>query len=86
MVDAPAGWLEIQQIPPADLVPGFGVSGLSELFVDFLKRQFPDTPISAVLLTHIHDDHAGGARAFAAAAGADVYAPAGDANLVKSAI
>lgn len=72
--DAPAGWVELQQLPPADLVPGFGISGLSEKFIDFLTTSFPDTPIRAVAITHAHDDHAGGARAFAAA-GAEVYAP-----------
>ena len=64
--DAPAGWVEITQIPPADLVPGLGISGLSEKFIDFLGEQFPGKAIRAVALTHLHDDHAGGARAFAA--------------------
>ena len=73
--DAPAGWVELQQVPPTDLVPGLGVSGLSERFVDFLADSLPGRPIRAVALTHHHDDHAGGARAFAAA-GAEVYAPA----------
>ncbi|MDJ0911858.1 MAG: MBL fold metallo-hydrolase [Woeseiaceae bacterium] len=72
--DAPAGWVEFHQLPPADMVPGLGVSGLSERFVDFLAEEFPDRPIRAVAITHAHDDHAGGARAFAAA-GAEVYAP-----------
>ena len=66
VADAPAGWVEIQQIPPADLVPGLGISGLSERFIDFLHEHWPDRPIRAVALTHVHDDHAGGARAFAA--------------------
>ena len=74
--DAPAGWVEFHQIPPADLVPGLGVSGLSEQLVDFLRLEFPDQRIAAAVITHAHDDHAGGARAFAAA-GALVYAPAG---------
>ncbi|MDH4056151.1 MAG: MBL fold metallo-hydrolase [Gammaproteobacteria bacterium] len=74
VADAPAGWVELQQLPPADLVPGYGISRLSENFVDFLEASFPGTPIRAVAITHAHDDHAGGARAFAAA-GADVYAP-----------
>ncbi len=80
--DAPAGWVEIQQIPPADLVGGLGVSGLSELFVDFLARQFPGIAINAVLLSHFHADHAGGARAFAAA-GAEVYAPKEDVRFLN---
>lgn len=75
VADAPAGWVELHQVPPADLVPGLGISGLSENFVDFLAKQFPEQPIRAVALTHAHDDHAGGARAFAAE-GAAIYAPA----------
>ena len=83
--DAPTGWVELQQLPPADLVPGFGISGLSENFIDFLRERFPETRIRAVALTHVHDDHAGGARAFAAA-GADVYAPKPVAGFLESAL
>lgn len=73
IADAPAGWGELHQIPPADLVPGLEISGLSERFVDFLRKRWPEKPIAAVVLTHSHDDHAGGARAFAAE-GAKIYA------------
>lgn len=83
--DAPAGWVELLQVPPADLVPGLGISGLSERFVDFLAREFPERPLRAVALTHHHDDHAGGARAFAAA-GARVYAPAASAGFLEDAL
>lgn len=83
--DAPAGWVELHQLPPADLVPGFGISGLTENFIDFLAAEFPDTAIRAVAITHAHDDHAGGARAFAAA-GAEVYAPAGIAAFLDTAL
>jgi len=83
--DAPAGWVELQQLPPADLVPGLGISGLSENFIDFLAREFPGTPIRAVAITHAHDDHAGGARAFAAA-GAEIYAPDGVAAFLSNAL
>lgn len=83
--DAPAGWVELHQVPPFDLVPGLGISGLSEQFVDFLGERFPGTPIRAVALTHAHDDHAGGARAFAVA-GAEVYAPAPVADWLESAL
>ncbi|XOV77416.1 MAG: MBL fold metallo-hydrolase [Aestuariibacter sp.] len=75
IADAPAGWVEVHQIPPTDLVPEQGISGLSESFIGFLKQQWPDSPIAAVILTHFHDDHAGGARAFAAH-GAEVYSHA----------
>lgn len=76
VADAPAGWVELLQIPPVDLVPGLGVSGLSERLVDFIKQELPGRDFRAVVLTHLHDDHAGGARAFAAE-GAAVYAPHG---------
>ena len=82
VADAPAGWVEFQHIPPTELVPGLGVSGLSEQLVDFLSENFPDRPIAAVALTHFHDDHAGGARAFAAA-GADIYASASSADFLE---
>lgn len=83
--DAPAGWVELQQLPPADLVPGYSISGLSENFIDFLGEQFPDTKIRAVAITHVHDDHAGGARAFAAA-GAQIYAPHRIASFLTDAL
>ena len=85
VADAPAGWVELHQFPPTDLVPGLGISGLSEGLVDFLAVEFPGTPIRAVALTHHHDDHAGGARAFAAA-GAEIYAPAEVADFLEAAL
>ena len=85
VADAPAGWVELHQFPATDLVPGLGISGLSERLIDFLAEEFPDRPVRAVALTHHHDDHAGGARAFAAA-GAEVYAPAEVAGFLGSAL
>lgn len=85
VADAPAGWVELHQIPPADLVPGLGISGLSEQFIEFLQKALPGRPIRAVALTHAHDDHAGGARAFSAA-GADVYAPAAVSEFLTNAL
>lgn len=70
IADAPAGWVEFHQVPPADLVPGLGISGLAEQLVDFLSEELPGRPVLATAITHAHDDHAGGARAFAAAGGA----------------
>ena len=83
--DAPAGWVEFHQVPPADLVPDLGISGLSERFIQFLRSEFPGRPLRAVALTHAHDDHAGGARAFAAA-GARVYVPKGAATFLSQAL
>ena len=85
VADAPAGWVEFHHLPPSDLVPGLGVSGLSEKLVDFLQSQLPDRPIHAVAITHFHNDHSGGARAFAAA-GARVLAPAGSAEFLQAAL
>jgi hypothetical protein len=85
VADAPAGWVELHQFPPVDMVPGLGISGLSEQLIDFLTDEFPGRPLRAVALTHHHDDHAGGARAFAAA-GADVYAPAAVAPFLAKAL
>lgn len=83
--DAPSGWAELQQIPPADLVPGLTGSRLSQRLVDFLQEHFPGRRLRAVALTHVHDDHAGGARAFAAA-GADVYAPSQVSDFLERAL
>jgi glyoxylase-like metal-dependent hydrolase (beta-lactamase superfamily II) len=85
IADAPAGWVELPQIPPADLVPGLGISGLSEGLIDFLSEKLPGRTIRAVALSHAHDDHAGGARAFAAV-GAAVYAPASISDYLSSAL
>ena len=85
IADAPAGWVEFHHIPPSDLVPGLGVSGLSEKFIDFINEQFPERPLRAVALTHFHDDHAGGARAFAAA-GAEIYASKESARFLAIAL
>lgn len=90
IADAPAGWVEFHHLPPADLVGhfgvyGLGVSGLSEAFVDFLKQEFPERPMRAVALTHFHDDHAGGARAFLAE-GAEVFATTSSAEFLSAAL
>ena len=85
VADAPAGWVELHQVPPVDLVPGLGISGLSERFIDFLAAELPGRPLRAVALTHAHDDHAGGARAFAAG-GAEIYAPASIAGFLEAAL
>ena len=82
VADAPSGWVEFHHLPPADLMPGLGVSGLSEQLIEFLGREFEGRKIRAVALTHDHDDHAGGASAFAKI-GADVYAPAKIAEFLE---
>ncbi|NNF15198.1 MAG: MBL fold metallo-hydrolase [Gammaproteobacteria bacterium] len=58
---------------------------MSERLIDYLATQFPGQPIRAVGLTHFHDDHAGGARAFAAA-GATIYAPGQSTSFLNKAL
>jgi glyoxylase-like metal-dependent hydrolase (beta-lactamase superfamily II) len=65
VADAPAGWVEFHQLPPTDLVPGLGTYGLSRRLIEFLAAEFPGRRIHATALTHAHDDHSGGAKAFA---------------------
>ncbi len=84
VADAPTGWVEFHQIPFANLIPGLGIDGLSNKFIEFLRAEFEDRPIQAVALTHFHGDHAGGAAAFAAA-GAQVYAPAETSQFMNEA-
>lgn len=83
--DAPTGWVEFHQLPPADLVPGLGASGLSRKLIEFLAVEFDKPRIHAVALTHAHDDHAGGAGAFAGI-GAAVYAPPEVAGFLADAL
>ena len=77
--------MELHQIPPTDLVPGLGNSGLSEKLIDFLAERFPGARVRAVALTHAHDDHAGGARAFAASR-AVIFAPAEYTGFLEQAL
>jgi glyoxylase-like metal-dependent hydrolase (beta-lactamase superfamily II) len=73
VADAPASWIELHQIPPRRFLPELRIDGVSENLIAFLGTEFPGRPIRAVALTHLHDDHAGGAPAFAAV-GAEVFA------------
>lgn len=80
--DAPANWLEIHQLPPANMVADLPIDGISQNLINFLQTEFEGRKILAVALTHFHDDHAGGAPAFAAA-GARIYAPGHTAAVLK---
>ncbi len=85
VADAPAGWVEFHHLPPSDLVPGLGTSGLSRKLIEFLAAEFNKPRIQAVALTHAHDDHAGGAGAFAEI-GAKVYATPELAGFIADAL
>ncbi len=85
VADAPSGWVEFHQLPPTDLVPELGASGLSRKLIEFLAVEFDHPRIEAVALTHFHDDHAGGAQAFADI-GAKVYVPPELAGFLEEAM
>jgi glyoxylase-like metal-dependent hydrolase (beta-lactamase superfamily II) len=73
-VDAPASFPLLGQIPAGETDPAPSMSWHAERFVDRLQRQWPDKPISYLVLTHHHEDHVGGVRAFISA-GATILGP-----------
>jgi glyoxylase-like metal-dependent hydrolase (beta-lactamase superfamily II) len=73
-IDAPASFPLLGTIPFSETDPGPGISWVSERFVDAIRLRFPDKPIAFVILTHGHEDHTGGVRAFVAE-GATVVGP-----------
>lgn len=81
-VDAPAGFPLMNQIPATDVAPGPSSAWLSERYLELIRRQVPDKPVRHVVLTHFHNDHAGGVRAFVAE-GATVLATGSAAPAVR---
>lgn len=81
-VDAPASFPLLGQIPAGETDPGPSMSWASERFVDAVRERWPDKPIRYVVLTHHHEDHIGGVRAFVAA-GATVLAAPGVLSAVR---
>ncbi len=74
-VDAPAGWLELQELPA---VIGFGPRGstaVADRYLRAIRSRVPDKPVRYVVLTHHHDDHAGGVRPFIEAGATVLAAP-----------
>lgn len=75
-VDAPASFPMLGQVPAGETDPGPSMSWAAERFVDALQRRWPDKPIRYLVLTHHHEDHIGGVRAFVAAGATVLAAPA----------
>lgn len=78
-VEAPANVPNTDYLP-ADNQPGS--TTLSEAYIRKIKETVPDKPIRYLTVTHFHNDHAGGARAFLAE-GATIVTTLGDKRLYE---
>jgi glyoxylase-like metal-dependent hydrolase (beta-lactamase superfamily II) len=85
VVDAPAGWHELHQVPAVDLVPGASSSAVGARLLEIVRTTVPDKPVRYVALTHHHSDHAGGVRPFVAA-GATILGSAPTRQVVEQAV
>jgi glyoxylase-like metal-dependent hydrolase (beta-lactamase superfamily II) len=83
--EAPTSWLELDEMPASDVVPGATSASLSATYLSLIRETIPDKPVRYVVLTHGHGDHAGGVREFVAA-GATVLAGAAVRPLVERAV
>ncbi len=75
-VDAPASFPMLGQVPAGETDPGPSMSWAAERFVDALQERWPEKPIRYLVLTHHHEDHIGGVRAFVDAGTTVLAAPA----------
>lgn len=75
VVDAPASFPVLGRIPAGETDPGRSMSWASERLVDAAGRRWPDKPIRYLVLTHHHEDHVGGVRAFVAVGATVLAAP-----------
>jgi len=74
VVDAPAHWLELDEIPP-QRPPEPVDRGLADRLLTLAREAAPGKPVRWLALTHFHADHAGGFLPFVEA-GATVIASA----------
>ena len=75
VIDAPAGYPLLAELPPGHTDPAPSMSHHSERLVDAIAERFPDRPLRYVVLTHAHLDHVGGVRAFVDAGATVLGAP-----------
>jgi glyoxylase-like metal-dependent hydrolase (beta-lactamase superfamily II) len=66
VVDAPASYPLLASIPLSQTDPGPASGWVSERFARTIRQRFPQKPIAFAILTHAHEDHAAGVRAFVA--------------------
>lgn len=84
VVDAPAGWWELYQVPAGNVAAEADSGAAAENLLIALHERFPGKPVGELVLTHHHNDHAGGLRPFVAA-GARVVTHADNVPVVKAA-
>jgi glyoxylase-like metal-dependent hydrolase (beta-lactamase superfamily II) len=64
MVDAPSGYPLLNELPAGDAAPGASESALTEHAIRLIRETVGDKPVKYLVLTHFHNDHAGGLFAF----------------------
>lgn len=84
VIDTPAGWLEMQQLPAMQWVDGATSSSTGRKLLSAIREKISGKPVRYAALTHHHSDHAGGIRPFIAA-GATVLASEATATVVRNA-
>ncbi len=82
-IDAPSGWLEMQQLPPLNW-SGDRSTALGDKYLQAI-RATTDKPVRYVVATHHHSDHIGGIRAFVDA-GATVVGTAETLAVIAAAL
>lgn len=75
-VDAPAGYPLWDELPASDVAPGPSAAWLSERYLKLIRATVPGKPVRYVAITHFHNDHAGGVRAFVAEGATVLASPA----------
>jgi glyoxylase-like metal-dependent hydrolase (beta-lactamase superfamily II) len=63
-IDAPAGYPLLNELPAGDVAPGNSESWLSQRYLEMISETVPGKPVKYLVLTHFHNDHAGGLYAF----------------------
>lgn len=84
VIDTPAGWFEMQQLPAMQWVDGVTSSSTGRKLLNAIREKLSDKPIRYVALTHYHSDHAGGIRPFIAE-GATILTSAVTAPVIEQA-
>jgi glyoxylase-like metal-dependent hydrolase (beta-lactamase superfamily II) len=75
VVDAPASFPILGKIPAEETDPAAHFSWHSERLVATIAESLPEQPLRYLVLTHAHEDHVGGVRAFVAAGATVIAAP-----------